>query len=182
MTIINHSIRNKLGLTLREYVVLDILRNWFLKEKKPITFNEYKKMYLTAVSVHVTYVKLLSKGFLFKDVDGKIKPTEKWNINFADNTDEFEELWELHKIGNKQKAKSAFFNAIKVDSFDNIKKGLVAYIEFRNQTDQFPIHLSSFLNHKNKEWQTERDLTIYKKKEVLQPQTQINTSPKSAWD
>ncbi len=181
MTIIDHSIRIKSNLTLREYVVLDFLRNWYLIEKKSITFGDFKEVWITPPSIHTTYSKLLDKGFLFKDVDGKIKTSDKWNTHFADNNIQFDELWKLHNIGNKQKAKSALIQALKVDSFDNIKNGLLEYIEFRKQTDQFPVHLSSFLNHKNKEWQTKRDVSIYKKKEAIAPQI-INTGPKSVWD
>ena len=171
-TVINHSIRIKLGLSLLEYTTLDMIR----ESKTPITFGQYKKLIATEPQIiHDAYGQLLSKGFILNG-----KTTDKWNSHFADNDDLLSELWVLHNVGNKQKAKDALIQALKVDTFDNIKKGLISYKEFRQQTEQHPLHLSSFLNHKNKEWQTQRDVSLYKKKEVVAES--VNTGPKSVWD
>lgn len=177
-TTIQHSLRVKLKITMVEYVLLDFIHQWHLKKKEPITFGDYwiacgvKSRLLSA-----KFKRLKDKELLFKDVDGRVKTTDKWNSNF-NSSEQFETLWKLLNVGNKQVAKKSFSLALKVDSFENIKKGLEDYIKFVNETDQFRKHLASFLNPKNKEWTTERDANIYKKREPVK-EHKATTGPQS---
>jgi hypothetical protein len=181
-TTIQHNLRAKLKLSMTEYVLLDFIHQWHLKKKEPITFGDYWRA--TGVKsrlLSVKFQRLKDKGMLFKDdTDGKVKTTDLWNSNF-NSSEQFETLWKLLNVGNKQVAKKSFSLAMKVDSYENIKLGLEKYLAFLKLTDQFPKHLSSFLNPKNKDWTTERDAGIYaKKKEPLfTPKPQVSTGPKS---
>jgi hypothetical protein len=177
--LIIHKIRIKLNLSVNEYTILDFIKNWHEKNNSIIKYEDFNKyLGFSIEEVNILYQSLKLKELLFKDIDSKVKTTNLWNIHF-DTNKHYEELWKLHNVGNKQKGKQAFEKAITVDAFDNIKKGLVSYISFLKETEQFPVHLSSFLNYKNKDWQTERDLAVYKKKQVTEPI--INTGPKSAF-
>ncbi len=180
-TIIQHTIRISLGLTLREYVLLDFIFQWHESNKAPITFADY----FIGTGIYPQFIgrmfgKLKEKELLFKDTDGKVKTTKKWNDNF-DRSSQFEELWKLMNTGTKSKAREAFKKAVKVDSFDNIKAGLIVYKNYKEEANSFPAHLSSFLNPKLKIWQETPNADPYKKK-MTQPQffpTPQTTGPKS---
>lgn len=178
-TTILHQLRAKLRLSMTEYVLLDFIHKWHQEKKTPITYGDYwRATGVKARMLEKKFQRLKDKGMLFKDVDGKVKTTELWNVNF-NATEEFESLWKLLNTGNKQVAKNQFAKCLKVDSFENIKKGLEAYIKFVNETDQFKKHLSSFLNPKHKEWTTERDASVYQKKNVVNQKPQVTTGPQS---
>jgi len=177
-TTILHKLRAELKITMVEYVLLDFINQWHLKKKEPITFGDYWRS--TGVKSRMLtkkFARLKEKGLLFKDIDGKVKTTDKWNSNFNDS-EQFETLWKLLNVGNKQVAKTTFAKALKVDSYENIKLGLEKYVKFVTETDQFRKHLASFLNPKNKDWTTERDSNIYKKKEIIKEQ-KPTTGPQS---
>lgn len=180
-TTIIHKIRVELGLTLREYVLLDFICQWHSKKNKSITYGDFWE----ATGVYPRFIdgifqRLKEKGLLFKDTDGMVKTTPLWNDNF-NSSELFEELWKMSKVGNKQKAKSAFDKALKVDSYDNIKAGFLKYKEFLKQTEQFEQHLSTFLSAKNKEWTTEFDASNYKKKTTASDTPKVSTGPQSKW-
>ncbi len=180
-TTIQHALRAKLKLSMVEYVLLDFIHQWHLKKKEPITFGDYwRATGIKSRMLSSKFARLKERGFLFKDpADGKVKTTDKWNENF-NSSEQFETLWKLLNVGNKQVAKTTFVKALKVDSYENIKEGLEKYLAFLKLTDQFPKHLASFLNPKNKDWTTERDAGIYKKKEPLYtPKPIVTTGPKS---
>jgi len=179
---INHNTRLNLGLSLREYVLLDFIYSWHQKNRTPITFGDvFITTGLRPRYIQGTYAKLGAKGLLFKDKDGKVKTTDKWNDFF--NSDKlFIELWKLLKTGNKQVAIKSFKKCLRVDTYENIKKGLEKYLEFLSKTDIFPKHLSTFLNYKNKEWLTEHDASMYQKKTNYTPEVKVTTGPKSAFD
>lgn len=181
VTFINHKIRIELNLTPREYIMLDFIRNWHLTNKKPIRFDDcWINTGIINRNLTKSFAVLKAKGLLFLDEkDGKVKTTNLFNCKFDDVNLLFEELWKLHHVGTKQIAKACLLKTLKVDTFENIKKGLLKYIEFIKETDQFPMHLSTFLYHKNKIWQEERDASIYKKKDAVAPV--IQTGPASAY-
>lgn len=180
---INHKVRLYLGLSLREYVLLDFIHNWHEKKKDQITFGDiFKHTGLRPRYIQGIYAKMGAKGLLFKDTDGKVKTTIRWSEAF-NSSELILELWKLLNTGNKQKATSALKKALRVDTFENIKKGLEAYLEFLSKTDQFPQHLSTFLNAKNKAWNTEWDASMYQKKTGAPMQEQkVVTGPRSAFD
>lgn len=179
-TFIDHKIRIDLGLTLREYVVCSFIHSFIFNHKQPRTFGQwFISTGFYPRQIHLTYERLLNKGVLFKDADGLVKTTEIWNKRFPNDSENFSEMWKLHSYGNKQIARKAFIAACKVDTFENIMEGLKQYIKWREETEQYPKHLSTFLNAKNKEWTTERNLDIYKKKEETPIKPDPN--PKSAW-
>ncbi len=184
VTIINHAIRIDLGLTLREYTVLDFIRVWHINNKKKSQAITYGDFWIATGlmnrNISRIYALMKDKGLLFKDVDGKVKTTKKWNIYFEDHSVSFESIWKIYKVGVKNKAWEAFNKSLKIDSFENIMAGVQRYLKFLEQTDQFPLHVSTFLYWKNKTWQSEFDASIYKKKEIIQPPI-INTGPASAW-
>lgn len=178
-TSVNHKIRVRLGLSLREYVLLDFLTKWHFKNKEAVTYGDIWK----ATGIYIRFVdrmyqRLKGKGLLFKDVDGKVKTTELWNGSFS-NSEDFEELWKIMHTGTKNVAKSAFDKAVKVDSFENIKNGLVEYVKFKEEIGQFPVHLSTFLNYKNKIWEGPFDKSPYIKKDKTFDQPKVQTGPKS---
>jgi len=182
-TTILHQLRAKLKISMVEYVLLDFIYQWHQKNPKPIEYGDYwRACGVKGRMVSKKFARLKEKGLLFKDMDGKVKTTLLWDSNF-NASDQFESLWKLLNTGNKQIAKTAFAKALKVDSFENIKKGLEEYIKFVTETDQFKKHLSSFLNPKNKDWTTQRDASIYvKKKEVVNfnnQQPKVTTGPQS---
>lgn len=182
ITLINHKVRIELGLTLREYVVCDFIHSYIFDTKKPRTFGEwFKGTGYYPRMIHLTYGRLLNKGVLFKDADGMVKTTETWNKYFPNDFENFKQIWKVHNVGNKQKAQKAFISACKVDTFENILKGLKDYCQWLKESEQYPMHTATFLNSSNKEWTTERDLKLYKKKEAIVP-AQLNTGPKSAFD
>lgn len=181
-TIILHKIRVDLGLSLREYVLLDFIYNWHfvVKNKKPITFGDYlKETGIRQLSISRMFQKLKEKGLLFKDADGKVKTTNKWNDNF--NIPDFDNIWKLHPVGNKQKALFAFSKAIKVDTVENIISGIDKYKIFLEKSDQFPQHLSTFLNYKLKWWQSDFDISKLKTQQQDNKMI-ITTGPKSKFD
>ncbi len=179
-TLINHKIRLKLGLTLREYVVCDFIHSYIYETKKARTFGEwFKGTGFYPRMIHLTYERLLNKGVLFKDTDGMVKTTVMWNKHFPNDRENFNQIWRLHNVGNKQQAQKVFIASCKVDTFENILKGTERYVEWLKESDQFPMHTSTFLNPNYKRWNDERDISKYKKKiEVL---VVPDTNPKSAW-
>lgn len=181
ISVINHQIRLSLGLSLREYVLLDFICAWHKTNKEPITYRLYwTHTGIVPRMIVPMFQKMKAKGLLFKDLDGKVKTTALWN-EFFNSNGPFEKIWAMHRVGNKQKAKVAFLKALKVDTAENIEKGVVRYIEYVKVTDQFPAHLSTFLNHKNKMWQDEMDPSKYeKKKPAFQQPVKAVTGPKSA--
>lgn len=184
-SVIIHKVRVELGLTMREYVILDFIHTWHSTKKSKITFGDIWKG--TGVRIRMVenlYQRLKAKDLLFMDVDGKVKTTKNWNDKF--NPDLlFEELWPMIKTGNKQVAKTQFKKCLKVDTFENIKNGLQNYIDFLKQVEWMaPQHLSTFLNPKKKEWQTLFDASIYQNKPKNQTRAapKITTGPRSAFD
>lgn len=180
-TTIKHKLRVELQLTLREYVVMDFIFTWHQNNKAPISYGDF--WIGTGIyerHLDKTFQRLKEKGLLFKDTDGKVKTTEKWNSQF-DSSAYFEELWKLMSTGTKSVAKQAFQKAIKVDTFENIKSGLIKYLEYVAQIDWMsPQHLSTFLNHKLKRWEGPFNADPYKKKvSSSQQKPKVSTGPKS---
>lgn len=179
-TLIRHKLRVELRLSLREYVFLDFIYQWHEKNTDPATYGDFwVGTGLFPRWLDRMFPKLHAKGMLFRDpADGMVKTTDNWNNNF-NNSEQFESLWKLLNTGTKNVAKTTFAKALKVDTFESIHAGLVKYIEFKKEVDQFPVHLATFLNPKNKIWQGPFNADPYKKNVNNFNKVNTKTGPKS---
>lgn len=178
-TLIRHKLRVELRLSLREYCLLDFMYQWCKNHTEPITYGDYwRGTGILERAIDRLFQKLKAKGLLFKDVDGRVKPTDLWTKNF-DTSEQFEELWKILKTGTKNIARTTFTKAMKVDSFENIRDGLIKYMAYKKETDQYPVHLATFLNPKNKIWEGPFNADPYKKNVTNNSQKKNTTGPQS---
>jgi len=184
-TLIDHRIRVEFGLTLREYVLLDFLYNWHSKSNKKVTYADiwiHTGLINRKPIVDRMFQRLKEKALLWQDHNdmNKVKVTERWERRF-NTTQFFKELWKLMNTGVKKKAEMAVKNAVKVSSEEDIKNGLIKYLDYLSKTNQYPCHLSTFLSARNKMWEGNFDATPYIHPSKVKKEQPVNAGPQSKW-
>ena len=139
-SIINHRIRAKLKLSLAEYCVMQFLFDWVKKE--PPKYNDfYCELGIDNKTLNTIVIKLQNDKFL-----ENLKTTTKWNINFTDNSGEFEKLWLLLPKGNKTKAKQRYIKVIKTIEHAELEAKLRAYIAYCDRCQVLKKGIDVWLN------------------------------------
>lgn len=171
-TLIDHRIRNQLQLTCDEYVYLQFVYNWN-KENGAISFYDHDLWRAigkrnTDAEANSTY----KKGFIIPTIGtSHCNTSDKWNIHF-DQSLEFDEFWTLYrKWGNKADTKRKYEKCRKIASKEQIFKGVKAYLQFKEGTEQqYIMKAETWLNPEKRHWEDEYRLS--------QPQTQVHIRPK----
>lgn len=166
-SIIDHSIRFKLKLTCDEYILCDLIYQFNKRYK--VGKIDYKKYLSTIGFIPDEVVRigkdLRSKGFITDDLKkNRITTTILWDNNFDDDA-QFEELWTLHPKGNKAEARENFMKSIRMVGYNLLTEKLQDYLEFQ-QTFQYRLKLSNWLDPKLKHWEDELDHKDKAQKEV----------------
>ncbi len=161
---INHHVRVNLGLSCDEYCIMDAIHKFRENHGKKVLNTAYieNTTGFDVVTARNIAVSLEEKGLIVRQQSGMF-PSEEWKQHF--NTDEqFEKLWDICKRGNKNKAKEVYKRALKIASYEAIRKGWQLHVKNASEP-QFVKHLSSFLNPKYKYWEDEavkvKDDSIY---------------------
>jgi len=156
-TLINHSIRVRLKLSLQEYSLLDFLFTWF----KSNTNSPSVKDYWIGIGcdpaeeqVKLLLSKLVQKGFLTLDHN----TTELWEKEFVkDSSATFDVLYKMHQKGNKKTARERFNKVVKKVPFAELESKLKAYIA--SNEFQYLKGLDVWLNPAKEHW---NDPIVYK--------------------
>lgn len=174
-SIIDHSIRFKLKLTVEEYIMADAIYQH--NKACPIGGMTVMK-YFTSIGYLETDAirvgkELRNKGIITTDPLKK-RPitTAVWNENFDDDV-QFEILWGIHHKGNKQEAKINFLKMKSMISFTALCEKLTAYVTAKADEPQYMRDLSGWLNPKLKRWE---DIIEYK---VNDQEKQMEDMPKN---
>lgn len=169
-SIINHSIRIKLNLTLHEYILLDFI---FSSKNGNLTFNDYyTNLGFNKTETQNIINSLKEKKFLVWN--NKIDVCHQWKNEFNVD-DKVDELWLIHPSGTKAKVKQRLPNVLKQINYIDLKDKLIKYVESCNINESFPKNLDTFLNPKDKNWES---VVINKSKSkfisILEKPKQIN--------
>jgi hypothetical protein len=155
-SIIDHSIRFKLKLTVEEYILCDLIYQFNKRYRiGSLTYNKY----LSTVGFLPEDVlrigkSLKQKGFITDGLKQKrIVTTKLWDDNFDDDA-QFEQLWTLHPKGNKAEARESFMKSIRITGYNLLVEKLQDYINFQPNF-QFRLKLSNWLDPKLKHWEDE---------------------------
>lgn len=182
-SIIDHSIRVEMKLSLEEYVLLDFIHTWNLHNTAPILVKDY--YYATGIineDLIDLFQRLKDRGMICKHhkKDGP-DVTQRWKDLF--NTDgQFEEMWTLHRKGNKATAKDRFFKVIKKIEYQELKAKLIAYLKNCDEYNIFKKGLDVWLNPEREHWNNPLETRTMFPKRTQQnqpsiPQTRFKASP-----
>lgn len=160
---ISHQIRNQLKVACDEYCMLLYLYDYFDGKKvKTFKFDAVlskkitKNLFFDLQKQVDLFRSLIEKGFFTKIGNNHLQREDKSIIFFEPNKDVFEELWAYYgKIGNKQKAIDAYKMSIRKYSHEFFMERVRLYLDHLEITGQAQLHLSSFLNLKNKQFLNE---------------------------
>ncbi len=153
-TIINHSIRLQLKLTLEEYVLLDFIYTWNQNEKAPATFrNFYTHTGIIQADVKHFLGRMKEKGLIIWDAKNKrVEAYSEW-VNAFSSDGLLDILWKIHAKGSKASARERLPKVLKKISFEELKQKYQAYIDScAGREYQFIKGLDVFLNPKKEHW------------------------------
>lgn len=165
-SLIDHKIRHALSLSCEEYVMADLICRYNKSHKLgTLNYNRYViDIGFNNEEVVMVGKKLIEKGILAKGAK-RIETTDIWNVYF--NTDsQFEQLWKIHPIGIKQKARIAFLRSIQEVPYETLLEKLQEYVKSKEGND-FVMHLFTFLDIKNKCWENDFEVKIKAKENNL---------------
>lgn len=160
-SIIDHSIRYKLKLTVEEYIMADLIyqHNKSAPVGAMVTMNYFTSIGFEPENISRVGKSLREKGIVITDEIKKRPAISKlWTDNFDDDA-QFEILWKIHNKGNKQEAKINFMKMKKMISFTALCEKLKHYVEYKTDDPIFLKDLSGWLNPKFKRWE---DIVEYK--------------------
>lgn len=165
---INHYIANKLCLVPMEYMIIDFIANWNDKNLNSISYKDYYEHFgISPFHVDVFLKILKASEFLIWDhKKNRVDISDKWKSEF-NFEGKINDLWEIHPAGTKAKAKNRLNSVLKQISFNDLKDKLIKYVKDCKDKDSFPKNLDTWLNPKDKHWESiviDRKKTI--KKEV----------------
>lgn len=117
ITIINHRIRLKLGLTMEEYAMLDFIHNKCFLQNKDFTFERIERYTgLDKDQAAKVIYELNARGMIYKK-EGKIHVSNQWAEKHGQETDDaFEIFWQKEENkswpGSKKVAKTLFMKLL----------------------------------------------------------------------
>jgi hypothetical protein len=163
--VIDHSLRNSLKTTCAEYCLLMHIYDWCHTKKMKklvynrILFDHVKKNLGFSYEDQAELCKsLIEKGFFtrIEGVKNRFIRNPISYIHFQPSQDNFEELWKFYgKVGNKQKALDAYNTCVREYPHEFLLERVERYLEHLEITDQLQMHMSTFLNVRNKEFLNE---------------------------
>lgn len=146
-TIINHQIRVKLKLNCLEYCMADFLQSG---KSTGVSASDY-----LGISNNQTFeliLELEKKGIIrLGEMTREASITDKWKNEFRVDG-RIEEIWVLHRAGNKQNAIERLPKALKLISMDELKGKLKTYLKACAESNSFPKNLDTWLNPKKQYW------------------------------
>jgi len=169
-TVVDHKRRCKLNLTLSEYVFLDAIEQLIVRNGKfharTMQDDLYKICGILPDAFKVLGGKLREKEMLLHQGGNIFTLGQKWSEGSADIKQEFEALWLLlGRVGNKKKGLQMYDKARKAGfEADFLKKRVDVYVKFVKDSEQYPLHVSSFFNPANEEFNNEFKVINKKKK------------------
>lgn len=155
-SIIDHSIRLQLKLTLEEYVLLDFIHTWNASKKDAATFrNFYIATGIIQADTKHYLNKMKDKGLIVWDAKHKrVEAFQRW-VNVFSSDGLLDELWKIHAKGSKVKARERLPKVLKKITFEELKQKYQAYItacKSAGKEFEFIKGLDVFLNPKNEHW------------------------------
>lgn len=162
ITHMNHRIRTLLDISCAEYCILDFVYQLNLKAKHFSIESGKEEMFkflgLYPETLSKVIEGLIVKEFLACDSKGNhLMTTAKWDNHFGNQfVVEYNVLWLKHNIGNKKKGLEMYTRArMQGITYEHISKRLEIYISYLDRKGAFPLHMSTFLNPKYKEFDNE---------------------------
>ena len=166
-SVINHNIRDKLGITSDEYVIIDLCSRMYTKNKKYTGIEMRDKIGYDIEFIKNTVKALIDKGFLVRISGEAPRTTDKWNKMFMVSEEEFVEFMApmtfpsriVKWTGSKVDSKDKYDKARKIYSSIYLLERKKAYFEFLSRELKRDIMAAAvFLNVKTRrfseEWET----------------------------
>ncbi len=143
-TTINHAIRVKLKLNCLEYCVMD----FYVNSKATPEMTEY----INFLGISSSQVTQIIDSLINKDLLSYGIVSDKWHNEFkADNT-LAEQLWAMHRYGNKPTVIKRLPKVLKKISFDDLVVKLKAYLAACENGDVSKKMLSTWLDPEKEHW------------------------------
>lgn len=160
---ISHHIRQQLKVTCDEHCMLLYLHDCFDgKTENVFHFNAAlskhisKNLFFTLDEQADILRRLIDKKFLERKGYNILERTKLAIVSFKESEDEFEELWKYSgKTGNKALALAAYKGTVKVYPHKFLMERMKLYLAHLVITGHSQLHLSTFLNIKNKQFMNE---------------------------
>ena len=178
-TVIDHRKRVKLGLTLQQYVFLDIIEQLILKHGK---FNAlsmqddfYRLSGIDPIGFKSIGKVMMEKNFIVKVDKNIYVPFKAWGLSLGDYKKEFEVLWELYgKVGNRKTGEQMYIKARKAKfEYNFLLERVKVYLKFLKESGQLQLHASSFFNPTNEQFNNEFKAVKQEKKGGYNEQNEV---------
>jgi hypothetical protein len=153
VSVIDHKIRFTLGISCKEYVIIDCLyrRNKRHKVGGMAYIEYYKELGFEPEEIQGIIKSLKEKKLLsWNKEKERIETSKSWN-DFFDDDKNFDILWQICPTGNKQQAVQNFLK-IKNVPFNILSESLQNYVNSKDDK-KFLMHLHRWLDPKLKHWE-----------------------------
>lgn len=150
-SIIEHGIRIDLNLSIPQYVVADFI---YVYNKTYKTYSPTFRQYWTETGLLPEEVNAIIKELAAKQIiymAKRIELTNRWVTKFNDDA-QFDQLWQIYNVGNKQEARENFLACKKIVTFDVLLERLTFY-KGTITDPKYAMHLKKFLDPKYKRWE-----------------------------
>jgi hypothetical protein len=170
-SLIDHQIRCKLGLTMIEYAVMDMIYSFHI-DKKPIHIDDMKRELGMNQDHWMKVIHALIGKDMLTGPNGQAVPANAWLKEFYNDVD-FDEFWTIFmKHGNKASAKKNYQLVRKLIDREYLLKRAKTYIkgvlDVRKDIE-FAKAAEVWLNPKKKHWE---DLAPGETKNIVQQKTE----------
>ncbi len=150
ITTINQRVRVQLKLSMEEYAVMDFIFNW----NKKFTTNAklmdyYRQTGYVAEEINILLKSMKDRGLLLWN--GRIDVFPEWYAIFSTSGLD-DQIWAIHKTGNKQLVRERLPKVLKKISFEDLKLKLENYLKWCDQTEKFKKNLSTWLDPNKEYW------------------------------
>jgi hypothetical protein len=171
-SLIDHKKRKKLDLSLPEYVFLDAIEQLIIRKNSFNSKLMFEDFYRICGIDRKEYIELgkslKSKGMLIPVKEYVYKIYDKWYTESDDLLGEFEVIWELlQKVGNKKKSLEMYIRARKAGfDYQHLLERSKLYMKFIKESNQYIMHVSTFFNPDNEEFNNEFKVINQKQKDI----------------
>ncbi len=147
-TLIDHTIRRLLGITVDEYVIMDYLSSI----KKIATYKDYlDDLGFEREQALLRLKALKERGLIVRSDEGLLLPTKLWKDAFKVD-DRIDEIWPLHPAGTKAICRKRLPYVLKKISLGELQKKLSTYLDWCKANDVYSKNLDTWLNPKSEHW------------------------------
>lgn len=171
-SIIDHKKRNKFGLTCDEYVLLESIEEFMIKNKlkRFLPKNEdHRKKVNNPIAFSEELYKLvgnnlINKGMLIKCKETGFIVVPSWCAENEQVEQSFNLFWEAYgKVGSKKNALSMFKKALKQVDLEYLYERWEEYKSFLQESGQHQMHMSTWLNPDSERYNDEFKVTSVQK-------------------